>query len=82
MTDKDFGRKPKFGPVAKKGSPLPPPKNRNLVGWISLRAIQPTETLAVEAGLKPFLTVLPRPQAARMAPMPRRPDVVRTAQQR
>jgi len=29
MTDKDFGRKPKFGPVseAKKGFPPPPPKN-------------------------------------------------------
>jgi len=26
MTDKDFGRKPKFAPVAKKGSPKPPPK--------------------------------------------------------
>jgi len=29
MTDKEFGRQPKFGPVSKKGSPLPPPKNFN-----------------------------------------------------
>jgi len=42
MTDKDFGRKPKFGPVSKKGSPPPSPKNRIPVGWISLRAIQTT----------------------------------------
>ena len=51
MTDKDFGRKPKVGPVSKKGSPKPPPKNRNSVGWISLRAIQPTGPRVVGAGL-------------------------------
>jgi hypothetical protein len=41
MTDKDFDRKPKFGPIAKKGSPKPPPKNCNPAGWTALRALQP-----------------------------------------
>jgi len=53
MPDKDFGRKPKFGPVSKKGPPKPPPKNRNPTGWISLRAIQPAGPQNVGAGFKP-----------------------------
>jgi len=31
----------------KKGSPKPPPKNCNPVGWMALRALQPTELLAI-----------------------------------
>jgi hypothetical protein len=34
MTDKDFGRKPKFGPVSKKGSLKPPPKNCIRMGYM------------------------------------------------
>ena len=42
MADKDFGRKPKFGPVSKKGPPKPLPKNFKNVGRLSLRESRPT----------------------------------------
>jgi len=48
MTDKDFGRKPKFGPVSKKGPPKPPPKNRKSRGD---RPVAPTVRSAVPTGL-------------------------------
>jgi hypothetical protein len=53
MADKDFGRKPKFGPVAKKGSPKPPPKNLSSAGLILLRKINPARFQARHA--VPFL---------------------------
>ena len=62
MTDKEFGRKPKFGPVSKKGSPKPPPKNRKHVGWISLRETQPTWLKSIDAdGNLPWRRVLSTP---------------------
>jgi hypothetical protein len=38
MTDKEFGRKPKFGPVSKKGPPNPLPKT--VSAWAGLRSAQ------------------------------------------
>ena len=45
MTDKDFGRKPKFGPVSKKGSLKPPSKNRTPAPEISPREISGADRL-------------------------------------
>jgi len=42
MTDKDFGRKPKFGPVSKR-VPSPPPKNWSSAGRIEFHSTRPVQ---------------------------------------